>query len=225
MLRTLYDTDVTTWSPQGKLFQVDYAMEAVKQGSVCMGLRSQHHAVLCSLKRSPLELANFFEKVFKVDDHVGMAMSGLTADGRILCKYMRSECLNYKFTYGSNHPVGRLISKVGDKSQVKTQNASKRPYGVGLLVAGMDQDGPHIFETCPSGNYYEYFCYAIGARSQAAKTYFENYLEKIKKAPSAENLALHALSALKKCSQEGDDINEKSVEMAIISTDGYKLSS
>jgi 20S proteasome subunit alpha 6 len=114
-----------------------------------------------------------------------MAMSGLTADARVLCKYMRNECTNYKFTYASGHPLNRLILKVADKSQAKTQNASKRPYGVGLLVAGVDKDGPHVFETCPSGNYYEYFAYAIGARSQSAKTYFENNLEQIKHAATA----------------------------------------
>lgn len=91
-------------------------------------------------------------------------MSGLTADARVLCKYMRNESLNYKLTYGSNQPLNRLIYKVAEstwsiklESQHKTQKASKRPYGVGLLVAGVDKDGPHLYETCPSGNYYEYY--------------------------------------------------------------------
>lgn len=93
-----------------------------------------------------------------------MVMSGLTADARVLCKYMRNESLNYKLTYGSNQPLNRLIYKVAEskcpfksESQHKTQKASKRPYGVGLLVAGVDKDGPHLYETCPSGNYYEYY--------------------------------------------------------------------
>jgi len=90
MLKGSYDLDCITWSPQGKLFQVEYAMEAVKQGSVCLGLRSSDYAVLCSLKRLPSELAGYQEKLFKVDDFIGMAMSGLTADARVLCKYMRN---------------------------------------------------------------------------------------------------------------------------------------
>ena len=91
-------------------------------------------------------------------------MSGLTADARVLCKYMRNESLNFKLTYGSNQPLNRLIYKVAEstsfinlESQHKTQKSSKRPYGVGLLVAGVDKDGPHLYETCPSGNYYEYY--------------------------------------------------------------------
>ena len=100
--------------------------------------------------------------MFKVDDNIGMAMSGLTADARVLCKYMRNESMNYKFTYGSNQPINRKLHKVltynnNQESQKKTNNVSKRPYGVGLLVAGYDTNGPHLFETCPSGNYYEYY--------------------------------------------------------------------
>lgn len=89
-------------------------MEAVKQGSVCLGLRSSNHAVLCSLKRLPSELAGYQEKLFKVDDFIGMAMSGLTADARVLCKYMRNECLNYKMTFGANQSLKRLLEKVAD---------------------------------------------------------------------------------------------------------------
>lgn len=91
-------------------------MEAVKQGSICLGLRSNTHAVLCSLKRSPSNLASFQEKIFKIDDFMGMAMAGLTADARVLCKFMRNECLNYKYIYESNHPLNRLILKVAEKS-------------------------------------------------------------------------------------------------------------
>mmetsp|Transcript_29898 Transcript_29898/g.22158 ORF Transcript_29898/g.22158 Transcript_29898/m.22158 type:complete len:88 (+) Transcript_29898:238-501(+) len=87
---------------------------------------------------------------------MGIAIAGLTADARFLCKFMRQECLNYNFAYDSQHPTERLVSKIAKKSQVKTNHPSKRPFGVGLLVAGVDETGVHLFETCPSGNYYEY---------------------------------------------------------------------
>ena len=87
MFRNQYDTDVTVWSPQGRLHQVEYANEAVNQGTVCLGLRSKSHVVLAALKRSPNELACYQNKLFKIDDHMGVAMSGLTADGRSLIKY------------------------------------------------------------------------------------------------------------------------------------------
>lgn len=127
MLKGLYDLDCVTWSPQGKLFQVEYAMEAVKQGSICLGLRSKEFVVLCSLKKLPSELACYQDKMFKVDDYIGMAISGLTADARVLCKYMRNEALHYKLTYGSNQPINRLIFKIAESIHSFTQNHRLRP--------------------------------------------------------------------------------------------------
>ena len=86
MFRNQYDTDVTVWSPQGRLHQVEYAAEAVNQGTACIGLRSSQHVVLAGLKRSPNELASYQKKIQKVDEHMGIGMSGLTADGRSLLK-------------------------------------------------------------------------------------------------------------------------------------------
>lgn len=101
-----------------------------------------------------------------MDDHLGIAISGLTADGRILCRYMRNECLNHRFVFESPMPVGRLVRQVADKAQVCTQRSWKRPFGVGLLVGGVDATGPRLYYNCPSGNVYEYKAMAMGARSQ-----------------------------------------------------------
>ena len=150
------------------LLQVEYAMEAVKQGSACVGARSKTHAVMAALKRSTNDMSSYQKKIFKVDDHMGISISGLTADARSLCKYMRTECLQHKYVYESAVPVQRLVVNVADKCQGCTQSASGRPFGVGLLVAGVDQTGPHIYYNCPSGNYYEYKAMTIGARSQVS---------------------------------------------------------
>ncbi|MEW5301049.1 MAG: hypothetical protein WDW38_009381 [Sanguina aurantia] len=203
MFRNQYDTDVTTWSPQGRLFQMEYAMEAVKQGSCAVGLKSDTHVVLATLKRSQSELSSYQRKMFKIDDHMGMAMAGLAGDARGLCKYMRNEAINHKFVYDSALPVGRLVKQVADKSQICTQRSWKRPYGVGLLVAGHDATGPHLFNTCPSGNYYEYKAMAIGARAQAAKTYLEKHYESFPKA-TLEELIAHGLRALQASLHDGE---------------------
>eukprot|EP00850_Spirogloea_muscicola_P017391 SM000149S01326 [mRNA] locus=s149:87077:88662:- [translate_table: standard] len=220
MFRNQYDTDVTTWSPAGRLHQIEYAMEAVKQGSCAVGLRSGGHAVLATLKRSASELSltaaaearrgwPLQRKIVKVDDHLGVAVAGLNADGRMLTLYMRNECISHKFVYESPLPVGRLVVQVADKSQVNTQRSWTRPYGVGLLVAGYDGTGPHLYQashcclrrarlplvrTCPSGNYYEYHAMAIGSRSQAAKTYLERKFKEFGDC-SLEQLIQHALTA------------------------------
>jgi 20S proteasome subunit alpha 6 len=204
--RNQYDTDVTTFSPQGRLFQLEYAMEAVKQGSPTVGLRSNTHAVLVAFKRSPDELASYQEKLFKIDDHMAISISGLTADARFLCKYMRTECLNHNFVYGGTKQTGRLVTQIADMHQRCTQDGGyerRRPFGVGLLVMGYDKTGPHIYQTCPSANFYEYKSQAIGARSQSAKTYLERHFETFDDL-SLEELVAHGLKAIEGAAGDKD---------------------
>jgi len=195
MFRNQYDGDITTWSPQGKLYQLEYAMEAVKQGSAAIGIKSKTHVVLVTLKRTTSELASYQKKIFQIDHHLGIAIAGLTADARFLSKYMRNECVNHKFVFSSPMQVSRLVGQIADKSQVHTQRYGRRPYGVGLLVAGYDQTGAHLMETCPSGNCYDYKAQAIGARAQSAKTYLEKHLASFE-ACTLQQLIIHGLSAL-----------------------------
>jgi 20S proteasome subunit alpha 6 len=210
MNKSPYDTDVTVWSPQGRLFQVEYAMEAVKQGSCVVGLRSKKFAVIAAYRSRQSDFASYQQKIFPIDDHVGCAISGLTADGRVLHSFMRTECLNHRFVYEAPLNVGRLVNMISQstlfvhlithailESQRVTQRYSRRPYGVGLLVAGVDSTGPHLYETCPSGNVYEYFAYALGDRSQSAKTYLEKHFESFDN-EERDNLILHAVRALSK---------------------------
>ncbi|KAJ4965811.1 hypothetical protein NE237_017660 [Protea cynaroides] len=214
MFRNQYDTDVTTWSPAGRLFQVEYAMEAVKQGSAAIGLRSKTHVVLASVNKANSELSSHQKKIFKVDDHIGVAIAGLTADGRVLSRYLRSECINYSFTYESPLPVGRLVVQLADKAQVCTQRSWKRPYGVGLLVAGLDESGAHLYYNCPSGNYFEYQAFAIGSRSQAAKTYLERKFKTFMSS-SREDLIKDALFAIKETLQ-GEKLTSSICTIAVL---------
>lgn len=217
MFRNQYDTDVTTWSPAGRLHQVEYAMEAVKQGSAAIGLRSKTHVVLASVNKATSELSSYQRKLFKVDEHIGIAMAGLTADGRVLSRYMRSECINHKFIYESPLAVGRLVVRVADKSQVCTQRSWKRPYGVGLLVGGLDETGPHLYQNCPSGNYFEYQAFAIGSRSQAAKTYLERKFETFMDC-SKDELICHALFAVKESLQD-EELSISNCSVAVLGID------
>ncbi|CAI0436114.1 unnamed protein product [Linum tenue] len=214
MFRNQYDTDVTTWSPAGRLFQVEYAMEAVKQGSAAIGLRSKTHVVLACVNKAQSELSSHQRKIFKVDDHIGVAIAGLTADGRVLSRYMRSECINYSFTYESPLPVGRLVVQLADKAQVCTQRSWKRPYGVGLLVAGLDESGAHLYYNCPSGNYFEYQAFAIGSRSQAAKTYLERRFESFNDS-SRDELVKDALIAVRETLQ-GETLKSSICTVAVV---------
>jgi 20S proteasome subunit alpha 6 len=211
----MYDTDVTVWSPQGRLLQIEYANEAVKQGSACLGLVSKTHVVLCALKRSPHELASYQKKLLKIDEHMGMAIAGLNADARSLAKDMRTECLNHRYVYGSALQAGRLVADIADKHQRCTQMYVRRPYGVGLLVGAVDATGPHLFETQPSGHYYEYMAMAIGARAQSAKTYLEKHFAAFPDA-SAEELIKHGVKALAGCVQADKTLSASNLSIVVI---------
>lgn len=212
MQKSLYDRSALVWSPQGRLYQVEYAMEAVNQGNLLVGVRSNTHIVLFGFKTAPHEKLSYFpEKLFKVSNHMGIGIAGLTPDGRILCNYMKNECLNYSYTYDSDHPVTKLVTKISEKSQLRTQRGdTKRPYGVGLLIAGYDKSGPHLFRTCPSANYYEYMCVAIGNRSQGATTFLENNMDKLPNM-KLDDLILIGLEAVKKAEDVKVDGNNLDV--------------
>lgn len=215
MFRNQYDNDITIWSPQGRIHQIEYAMEAVKQGSATLGLKSRTHVVLVALKRSSSELSSHQKKIFPVDDHVGASIAGLTADGRILIKFMQTECLNSRYVFDLPLPVSRLVSAVGDKMQVCTQMYGRRPYGVGMLVAGYDSQGPRLYQTCPSSNYYDCKAMAIGARSQSARTYLEKHLDLFSDC-SLDELIHHALLALRECLPSDAELTAKNVSIAMV---------
>mmetsp|Transcript_82984 Transcript_82984/g.240068 ORF Transcript_82984/g.240068 Transcript_82984/m.240068 type:complete len:265 (+) Transcript_82984:138-932(+) len=220
MFRNQYDTDVTVWSPEGRLLQVEYAMESVKQGSACVGLRSNTHVVLGALKRSVSELSGHQKKILEIDDHIGMGIAGLTADARSLAKYMRNECLNHKYVFGQAIPPANLMSDLADKHQRTTQTYVRRPYGVGLLVAGVDpqRQSPHLYQTCPSGNLYEFYASAIGARSQSARTYLEKHYESFAEADK-DQLIVHALQALVGCVSGDDELTKENASVCILGKD------
>lgn len=216
MFRNQYDNDITTWSPQGRLHQVEYAMEAVKQGSATVGVKNKTHSVLVALKRAPqAELASHQPKTFKLDQHMGMTIAGLTPDARVLARFMRTECMNHRYVFNNAVPVSRLVNRVADKSQRCTQVASKRPFGVGLLVAGYDAQGPHLFQTCPSGQFYNYKAIAIGSRSQSAKTYLERNYE-VLETSSLEDLVVHALKALNSTCTDGLELSQANTTVSIV---------
>jgi len=216
MNKNMYDTDITTWSPHGRLYQLEYAMEAVKQGSATVGAKSKSVVVLAALKRSPTaELSSYQEKMFRLDPHLGMSVSGLISDGRVLARFIRDECMQYRYLYGSSHPVSRIASKIGEKAQRHTQSSSKRPFGVGLLLAGLDSTGPHLYQSMPNGEVYDFKAIAIGARSQSARTYLERHFTTFPDMGEKE-LVTHVLKALATTCPEGVTLTQQNTTIAIV---------
>ena len=146
-----------------------------------------------------------------------MVFSGLTADARYINKFMRNECLNYWYTHGSHHPVERMVNKIAKKSQAKTCHPSKRPFGLGILMGGIDETGTHLFETDPSANFYEYKAMAIGAKCQSAKTYLEKNFESFDNL-SRDELINHGIKALRASAQE-EELTVHNVSVGVVGKD------
>jgi len=193
-------------------------MEAVKLGSATVGIKNGTHAVIVALKRAASELSAYQKKIYEIDDHLGMSMAGLTADARVISRYLRTECLNYKYVHDSPHPVTRLLTKLGNKMQTCTQRYDKRPYGVGLLIAGFDDAGPYVYQTCPSANFYNCKAMAIGSRSQSARTYLEKHLDEFAEC-STDDLIAHALRSLRDTLPNESELSEKNVAIGLVGKD------
>jgi len=219
MFRNTYDSDNVVFSPQGRLHQVEYASEAVKQGSAVVGLRSNTHSILLALKRSLGELASYQQKMYRIDEHVGIAIAGLTSDARVLSNFMRQQAMSSRMVFNRPVPVNRLVASIADKAQVNTQEYGRRPYGVGFLVIGQDKNGPHLYEFSPSGNSYEYYAMSIGARSQSAKTYLEKHFESFADC-NLEDLIQHGLHALRETLQQDKELTINNTSIGIVGPSG-----
>lgn len=160
-------------------------------------------------------MSPFRFQVLTIDDHIGISFAGLTADAKSLGRWMRTEALNNRYTHDTPWRMSTLATDLGNKLQACIQGYNKRPYGVGMLIAGYDVDGPHIMHMCPSANVYPCKAMAIGARSQSAKTYLEKHLDEFK-ACELEELVKHALRALRDTLPNEVDLNNKNLTLAVV---------
>lgn len=216
MFRNNYDNDSVTYSPTGRLFQVEYALEAIKQGSAAVGLTSKDYVVLVALKRNAEELGSYQKKIIKIDDHMGVALAGLAPDARVLSNFLRKQAMQCKMIFNRPIQTQKAALTIADKAQENTQSYGSRPYGVGLLIAGYDETGAHLLEFQPSGSVLEYFGAAIGARSQAARTYLERNLDDIRESDSIEKLIVHGLYALRDTLSQDVELTFKNTSVAVV---------
>ncbi|GEQ67036.1 hypothetical protein JCM33374_g699 [Metschnikowia sp. JCM 33374] len=219
MFRNNYDNDSVTYSPTGRLFQVEYALEAIKQGSAAVGIASTNHVVLVALKRNAEELGSYQKKIIKVDDHMGIALAGLAPDARVLSNYLRKLAMNSKLVFNRPLSTSKAALSIADKAQENTQSYGSRPYGVGLLVGGWDETGAHLYEFQPSGSVLEYYGAAIGARSQAARTYLERNLDAIRGTQEIEALVVHGLNALRDTLSQDMELTIRNTSVSVVGKD------
>jgi len=219
MFRNQYDSDVTIWSPQGRIHQIEYAMEAVKHGAATIGMKSKTCAVLVALKRAANELCSHQTKVYEIDEHIGISIAGLMSDARLLTKFMQSEALNWRWLHNEPIPISHLMNLLETKLQVNTQRYGRRPFGVGMLVAGWDENGTHLVQTCPSANMYDCYAMAIGSRSQSARTYLEKHMQEFA-ACDEKALVKHALLALRDTLPNDMSLTTKNTSVSLVEIDG-----
>ena len=190
-----YDRAITVFSPDGRLFQVEYAREAVKRGTTSLGVKSKEGIVLVVDKRPTSKLVepNSIEKIFQIDEHIGAATSGLVADARAIIEKARLEAQINRITYNEPIRVESLAKKICDMKQMYTQHGGVRPFGTALIIGGVNGRGCRLFETDPSGALIEYKATAIGAGRPAAMEEFEKKYSDDMNLNQAIELALDAV--------------------------------
>ncbi|ODV87321.1 hypothetical protein CANARDRAFT_21285 [[Candida] arabinofermentans NRRL YB-2248] len=202
LTRSEYDRGVSTFSPEGRLFQVEYSLEAIKLGSTAIGICTSEGVILGVEKRvtSSLLESDSIEKIMEIDKHIGCAMSGLTADARSMIDHARVTSVQHDLYYHEEIGVETLTQSVCDLALRFGEGASgekrlmSRPFGVALLIAGYDKDkGPQLYHAEPSGTFYKYDAKAIGSGSEGAQAELQNEYHKSLTLQDAELLALKVL--------------------------------
>ncbi len=192
-----YDRGITIFSPDGRLYQVEYAREAVKRGTASIGIRTEGGVVLAVDKRirSQLMERTSVEKIHKIDEHLGVASAGHVADARQLVDFARRNAQINRLRYGEAIGVETLTKDVTDHIQQYTQIGGARPFGVALIIGGVDNDGtPRLYETDPSGTPMEWKALAVGENRGEIEEYLEEHYDETMDLDGGIDLALSALS-------------------------------
>lgn len=223
-----YDRNVNTFSPDGRLLQVEYANEAVKLGSSAIAILSKEGVIFAVEKRlsSPLLIASSVEKVYAIDEHIGVVMAGLAADGRTMVDHMRIAAQNHRFSFGEAIGVHAVTESVCDlalsfgEGKKKKEGQMSRPFGTALLVAGIEDGKPYLYHTDPSGTYTRCRARAIGGGSEGAEAILRESYHDGLTLKEAEDLAL---STLRQVIQEKLSENNIEVACARVSTGEFEI--
>lgn len=192
-----YDRAITMFSPEGRLLQVEYAKKTVKQGSTAIGIVCKDGVVLVTDKRliDELIVPQATEKIFQIDEHIGCTASGILSDARVLIERVQLKAQQHRVTYDGPIDIVTAVKDICDLKQICTQSAGLRPFGVSLLIAGIDEDGtPKLFETDPTGIYFQYFAAVIGEGESEINTILNKQYNKDMSMEDGKKLAIKAMA-------------------------------
>jgi proteasome alpha subunit len=210
-----YDMTPTMYSPDGRIYQVEYAIETVKRGTLAIGVCSKEGIIIAvEEKLRTLQTANITQKIFQVDTHIGIAAAGYIPDARIQVDNARFFSQGSKMTYDESVEVGTVAKYLADQAHQFTQYGGVRPNGVSMIIAGIDQKGESIYVTDPSGIYVQFAAIAIGAGADEVNEFFEKYYNADM---NLEEAAALAVAAINLKSEEKDAI--KHIKMAKITNE------
>lgn len=210
-----YDMTPTMYSPDGRIYQVEYAIETVKRGTLAIGIKAKD-GIIMAVEEIPrkLQVAGITQKIFQVDDHIGVAAAGYIPDARTQVDDARSFSQSHKLIYDMQADVDTVAKHLADRCHQYTQYSGVRPFGVSLIIAGVDQRGNVIFVTDPSGTYVSYAAVAIGAGAEEVNSFLEkNYKEDM----TVDDAAVLAIAAIDLKGEYKD--GAKHVKMARITKD------
>ena len=209
-----YDGRTTTFSPEGRLYQVEYAMEAISHAGAAVGVRTDEGVVLAAEKKilsKLLETSVASEKMHKLDDHLGVAVAGINSDANILINSARLSAQRYLMTYQEPVPMEQLVQTLCDQKQGYTQYGGLRPFGVSFLFGGWDKNGGfQLYQSDPSGNYAGWMAAAIGANATAAQAILKTEYKEGMSIEDARRLATKVL----KQTMDSTKLEAEKVEMA-----------
>jgi len=216
-----YDRAITVFSPDGRLFQVEYASETVKRGATVLGIACPDGVVLAAEERatSKLQDPTFMWKIFQIDEHVGAAVAGLSCDAHILVDQARVYAQSNRLLYDEPIDVEILTRRIGEIKQLYTQHAGVRPFGISMLFGGLDRKGSRLFWTDPSGAFLAYKAWAIGAGGDAANEILETDYKESMTVDDAVVLALKCMSKVLE-----DKLDAQKIRIATISAATKKFS-
>ncbi|KAJ2463131.1 Proteasome subunit alpha type-4, partial [Coemansia sp. RSA 2322] len=213
-----YDRALTIFSPDGHLFQVEYAQEAVRKGTCAVGICGKDSVILGAEKKVAMKLqdSRTMRKIHRLDEHIFIASAGLVADARVLVDMARLECQNHRLTIEDPPTVEFITHFIASTQQRYTQSGGRRPFGISTLIVGFDPDNtPKLFQTDPSGIYYQWKANSIGRNSQTVREYLEkHYTQDI----SEEDAIKLAVKSLLEVVQTG----AKNIELLVITKDGNR---
>ena len=219
MASRAYDMTPTMYSPDGRIYQVEYAIETVKRGTLAIGIKCKD-GVIIAVEENPraLQVSNITQKIFQVDKHIGVAAAGYIPDARVQVDNARFFSQSNKMTYDEPVEVQTVAKHLADQCHQFTQYSGVRPYGVALIIAGVDQKGGAIYVTDPSGTYVSYAAVAIGASSEEVTEFLEKYYKSDMTLEDGAALASAAIN-LKSEKKEG----AKHVKMSWVKLDSQTL--